>query len=193
MPGVQTRRFVWYCLALVWHHQRWRLLLSFFLWRLPSRLLLYRLWHSKLRRALWLHLAQRFWLLRPPSTPSSRLALICFQGDDEGARNKLRPDMSVRQAPLSHLPSVWKLYSNFCIFLPLFFLCVFTAKKFFLRVRRFSSLFYFLNKLVGDKNSRHWTKTINFKPRFDISFSQIFSGLSHQEKYKTKTKDSLLS
>ena len=46
-----------------------------------------------------------------------------------------------------------------------------------------------LNKLVGDKNSRHWTKTINFKPRFDISFSQIFSGHSHQEKYKTKTKD----
>ena len=38
-------------------------------------------------------------------------------------------------------------------------------------------------------NSFWGTKTINFKPRFDISSSQIFSGHSHQEKYKTKTKD----
>ena len=27
---------------------------------------------------------------------------------------------------------------------------------------------------MGDKNSRHWTKTINFKPRFDISFLKYF-------------------
>ena len=39
------------------------------------------------------------------------------------------------------------------------------------------------------KKKKKKKETINFKPRFDISFSQIFSGHSHQEKYKTKTKD----
>ena len=134
------------CLAVVWHLQGWRLLRSFFSWLLPSRLLWYRPWRSTHQPASWLHLAQRFWLL-PAIFARLKLLLLklgsCGTADAALLRNKLKRKMSLRRAAIwAPLRTNWSERPSFFFFF--FLLTLYTTKKFFLRARWFSSLYFVL-------------------------------------------------
>ena len=110
-PVFQVRCFFGFCLAPVWLQRR-KLLLSFLSLRLPSRPLSYQPWRSSHRPVFWLHWAQWFWLLRPPSPPS-RLS----SGDGFRERKTYTRDICVSSSDLTNtvqpFEGLWRPFSSF--------------------------------------------------------------------------------